>query len=637
MPLVNFTNLDFDQIKTSIKDYLRSNSNFTDYDFEGSNLSTIIDVLAYNTYISSYNANMMSNEVFIDSSTLRENVVSLARNIGYVPRSRTASRANISFFVDTTEFDTNPVTLTLKKGLVATTTQFGGQNFTFAIPNDITVPVINGIASFDDVVIYEGTFLVSNFTVESENPAPPQRYIIENSNVDTSTISVSVRDSEASTNSRKFILSDSLFNINSSSRVFFIQEIEDQRYELIFGDGTFGEKLQALNYIDVSYIRTNGESANGLSDFVYSGRILDNNGITVTEGISLVTTNISSEGGNEIESIDSIKNYATRIYASQNRAVTAADYEALIPQIYPEAQSVSVYGGEDLIPPQFGRVYISIKPFNGQFIANSIKDNLRTLLKQYSVAGIVPEIIDLKYLYVEVDTTAYYNTNLAPSADFVKSIISDNITQYSLSSELNKYGSRFKYSKFQKIVDDSHESITSNITRVQIRRNLRAALNTLAEYEICYGNSFYVKRTTGYNIKSSGFTVAGINGTVYLGDKPNEDQKTGTLFLFNNPDQVEPNIVRGSVGTIDYERGEILLSAINITNTSIKLGTQAIVEIAAIPLSNDVIGKQDLYLQLDINKSVLNMKSDDISSGSDTSGSLYNTTTSYTNVSRIRQ
>ena len=352
MPLVNFTNLDFDQIKTSIKDYLRSNSNFTDYDFEGSNLSTIIDVLAYNTYISSYNANMMSNEVFIDSSTLRENVVSLARNIGYVPRSRTASRANISFFVDTTEFDTNPVTLTLKKGLVATTTQFGGQNFTFAIPNDITVPVVNGIASFDDVVIYEGTFLVSNFTVESENPAPPQRYIIENSNVDTSTISVSVRDSEASTNSRKFILSDSLFNINSSSRVFFIQEIEDQRYELIFGDGTFGEKLQALNYIDVSYIRTNGESANGLSDFVYSGRILDNNGITVTEGISLVTTNISSEGGNEIESIDSIKNFATRIYASQNRAVTAADYEALIPQIYPEAQSVSVYGGEDLIPPQ---------------------------------------------------------------------------------------------------------------------------------------------------------------------------------------------------------------------------------------------------------------------------------------------
>ena len=637
MPLVNFTNLDFDQIKTSIKDYLRSNSNFTDYDFEGSNLSTIIDVLAYNTYISSYNANMMSNEVFIDSSTLRENVVSLARNIGYVPRSRTASRANISFFVDTTEFDTNPVTLTLKKGLVATTTQFGGQNFTFAIPNDITVPVVNGIASFDDVVIYEGTFLVSNFTVESENPAPPQRYIIENSNVDTSTISVSVRDSEASTNSRKFILSDSLFNINSGSRVFFIQEIEDQRYELIFGDGTFGEKLQALNYIDVSYIRTNGESANGLSDFVYSGRILDNNGITVTEGISLVTTNISSEGGNEIESIDSIKNYATRIYASQNRAVTAADYEALIPQIYPEAQSVSVYGGEDLIPPQFGRVYISIKPFNGQFIANSIKDNLRTLLKQYSVAGIVPEIIDLKYLYVEVDTTAYYNTNLAPSADFVKSIISDNITQYSLSSELNKYGSRFKYSKFQKIVDDSHESITSNITRVQIRRNLRAALNTLAEYEICYGNSFYVKRTAGYNIKSSGFTVAGINGTVYLGDKPNEDQKTGTVFLFNNPDQAEPNIVRGSVGTIDYEKGEILLSAINITNTSIKLGTQAIVEIAAIPLSNDVIGKQDLYLQLDINKSVLNMKSDDISSGSDTSGSLYNTTTSYTNGSRIRQ
>jgi len=365
--------------------------------------------------------------------------------------------------------------------------------------------------------------------------------------------------------------------------------------------------------------------------------LLDNNGISVTNGISLITTNIASEGGKEIESVDSIKNYAPRIYASQNRAVTAADYETIVPQIYPETQSVSVYGGETLSPPQYGRVFISIKPYNGQFVPNSIKDNLKNKLRNYSVAGIVPEIIDLKYIYVEVDTTAYYNTNLAPDADFVKSIVSSNINSYADSSELNRYGAKFKYSKFQKIVDDSHESITSNITKVQIRRDLGVILNQLAEYEICYGNGFYIKSVEGYNIKSSGFTVSGIDGIVYLGDLPNTDGLTGTIFLFSDPNSDTPTIKRRSVGTISYEKGEIILNPINIVGTSKNNNGNPIIEISAIPISNDVIGKQDLYLQLDISKSILNMKSDEISSGSDISGSYYDPTTSYTNGSRIRQ
>jgi hypothetical protein len=638
MALVNFTNLDFDQIKTSIKDYLRSNSNFTDYDFEGSNLSTLIDVLAYNTYISSYNANMISNEVFIDSATLRENVVSLARNIGYVPRSRTAAKASISFFVDTAGFQTNPLTLTLKKGIICTSSgTFGSESYSFAIPSDITVPVVNGIAFFENVVIYEGTFLTSNFIVEAENPAPPQRYILDNANIDTSTISVSVKDTQFSTSSRKFILSNNLFNVTSASRVFFIQEIQDQRYELIFGDGIFGEKLQSLNYIDVSYITTNGESGNGIFSFSFGGRIVDNNNNLVTSGISLLTTNIASQGGKEIESVDSIKKYSTSVYSTHNRAVTSADYEALIPKIYPEAQSVSVYGGEDLNPPQYGKVFIAIKPFNGQFVSNSIKDNLKNELRKYTVAGIVPEIIDLKYIYVEVDTTAYYNSNLAPDSDYVKTLITNNVNTYASSTELNKYGARFKYSKFQKIVDDSHESVTSNITKVQIRRDLRVLLNEFAEYEICYGNSFHIKNMDGYNIKSSGFNVDGISDTVYLGDTPNSDGKTGTLFLFSNPDDFQPTIKKSSVGKIDYEKGEILLNSIYITSTAKNISGQSIIEIAAVPGSNDVIGKQDLYLQLDINKSIFNMKIDNISSGSDISASLYDTTSSYTNGSRVRQ
>jgi hypothetical protein len=636
MPLVNFTNLDFDQIKTSIKDYLRSNSNFTDYDFEGSNLSTIVDVLAYNTYISSYNANMISNEVFIDSSTLRENVVSLARNIGYVPRSRTSARSIISFFVDTTTFDTNPITLTLKRGVVASTSAFGGESYTFAIPEDITVPVVEGIASFDNIEIFEGEFLIDNFTVQSENPAPPQKYILSNSNIDTSSLRILVRNTEASSISKKFILSNSLFDITATSRVYFIQEIEDQRYELIFGDGVFGEKLEALNYIEASYIKTSGEAANGLSSFSFSGRILDNNGVSVSEGISLITTINASEDGKEIESVDSIKNYATRIYASQNRAVTAADYEALIPSIYPETQSVSVFGGEDLNPPQYGKVFITIKPFYGPFVPNSIKDNLKNILRRYSVAGIVPEILDLKYLYIESDSSVYYNENLAPGSNYVKTVVSTNINNYANSTELNKYGARFKYSKFQNIIDNSHESITSNITKIQIRRDLGASLNQVANYEICFGNEFYIKRLDGYNIKSSGFRVFGNDDVLYLGDIPDDNQVTGEVFFFKLVSPTQPAIVRRSVGTINYEKGEILLNNVNITSTLKSVQGQPIIQISACPKSNDVIGLQDLYLQLDISNSMLNMLSDEVSSGADPSGTTYITTSSYTNGTLVR-
>jgi hypothetical protein len=637
MALVNFTNLDFDQIKTSIKDYLRSNSNFTDYDFDGSNLSVLIDVLAYNTYISSYNANMISNEVFIDGATLRENVVSLAKTIGYVPRSRKSSRANISFFVDTTGFSTNPLTLTLKRGTICTSsTSFGNTSYTFSIPNDITVPVVNGIAFFDSIDVYEGTFLTSNFTVNSLNPTPPQRYILDNANIDTSSIQVSVRNSQNSTISRKFLPSDSIFEVTSTSRVFFIQEIEDQRYELIFGDGIFGEKLENLNYIESSYIVTNGEDGNGISSFTFNGRITDNNGVVVTSGVSLVTTNIISEGGKEIESVQSIKNYAPRIYASQNRAVTSNDYEALIPKIYPETDSVSVFGGEELNPPQYGKVFISIKPFYGSFVPNSIKDNLKKELRKYSVAGIVPEIMDLKYLYVETDSTVYYNANLAPSPEFVKTIVSQNIQNYSDSTELNRYGARFKYSKFQKIIDDSHESVTSNITKIAIRRDLSAKVNQLAQYEICFGNAFHIKNVNGYNIKSSGFTISGNPNTLYMSDLPNGDQTTGSIFFFQLSSETEGLIVKQSAGIIDYVKGEILLNPVNFTSTAKSIGGDPIIEISASPKSNDVIGLQDLYLQLDTTKSLLNMLSDEISSGADPSGSTYQTTSSYLNGTLVR-
>ena len=633
MALVNFTDLDFDQIKTSLKDYLRANSNFTDYDFEGSNLSSIIDVLAYNTYINSYNANMISNEVFIDSATLRENVVALARNIGYTPRSRTSAKAIISFFVDTSGFTTKPITLTLKKGIVSTSAAtFGSESYSFSIPSDITVPVIDGIATFGDVEIYEGSFLTSNFTVTAQNPAPPVRYILDNPHIDTSTLEVAVRDTEASTTSKKFVFSDTLIEVTDTSRVYFIQEVDDQRYELIFGDGVFGEKLESLNYIDVSYITTNGASGNGVSSFSFNGRVVDNNNNLVSTGISVITTVSDSIGGKEIESVDSVKRFAPKIYSTFNRAVTAGDYEALIPKIYPEAESVSVFGGEELSPPQYGKVFITIKPFYGPFVPDSIKNNLKTQLRKYSVAGIICEIQDLKYLYVETDVNAYYNPNLAPDANAVKTVVTNNITKYSDSSEMNKYGAKFKYSKFQGIVDNSHDAITSNITKVEIRRDMKPALNQSAEYELCFGNQFYIKRMDGYNIKSSGFNVFGSSNTVYLGDLPAANGKTGSLFFFRLQGVNSPVIVSNNVGTIDYERGEILLKAVNITGTSKKVQDIPIIEVSACPQSNDVIGLQDLYLQLDVQKSSVDMVTDTIASGDNTSGNLYTATSSYKSV-----
>lgn len=635
MALVNFTNLDFDQIKSSIREYLRANSNFTDYDFEGSNLSVIIDTLAYNTYISSYNANMISNEVFIDGATLRENVVSLARNIGYVPHSRSASRANIAFFIDTTAFTTNPLTLTLKSGVVATTsTSFGNQNFSFIIPQDITVPVVNGIALFDNIDIYEGTFIVNNFEVDANNPN--QKFILENANIDIDSINVFVRGTQLSTDKTHFKLSKNLFNITSESRVFFIQEIEDQRYELIFGDGIFGKKLNNSNYIEVSYNITNGESANGASSFNFSGRIVDNNNRVITTGISLITTNSSSQNGREIESVESIRKYAPRKYSSQNRAVTATDYETIIPTIYPEAESISVFGGENLNPPKYGRVFISIKPINGPFVSNQVKDNIKNSLRRYSVAGIVAEIIDLKYLYLETDTTAYYNSNSTFDANSIKDVILTNIRNYTNSKELNKYGARFKYSKYLKIIDDSNNAVTSNITKIIMRRDLGVVLNTFADYEICYGNQFHIKTQSGYNIKSSGFNVSGINETLYLTDIPNSDGLTGNVFFFKLQSSTQPVIVKRNVGIIDYIKGEIKLYPVNIISTSKSAFSRPIIEISVIPKSNDVIGLQDLYLQLDINNITLNMLSDEISSGSDISGSSYKFTSSYTNGDLVR-
>ena len=640
MSLVNFTNLDFEEVKTTLKEYLKSNSNFTDYDFEGSNLSTILDVLAYNTYITSYNANMVANEVFIDSATLRENVVALARNIGYTPRSRKAATTSVSFIVNATNITPKPASITLRKGTVAASRGvFGGSSGSFCILDDITVPVVNGIAAFNEIPVYEGTVIEKNFTYSARNPQ--QKFILPNAGIDTDLIRVGVKNNVASTATVKYSLQDNLFYIGSDSKVYFLQEVADERYELFFGDGVFGKKLDDQNYVTVTYLVTNGDAGNGFSQFAFNGRLTyvrDGIEYTVTEGISLLTPEFSSRGGSAIEEVESVRKYAPKVYSTQNRAVTADDYETLIPaKIYPDTESISVFGGEELIPPQYGKVFISIKPRFGDFLPNLIKDNIKLKLKKYAVAGVVPEILDLKYLFLEVSSKVYYNTNLAPSAADVSTVVSNNASKYANSTELNKYGARFKYSKFLKVVDDSHEAVTSNITVVKMRRDLRVVPNTIAEYQIGFGNQFHIANTDGYNIKSSGFRVFGIPETVYISDVPNSNGLTGSLFFFTVPNagSQSPTIIRSNVGTVDYANGIVTINATNILAGMEKDGQQ-VIEIQATPLSNDVVGLQDLYLQLDTSNSTFEMVSDEIASGLDPSASNYIVSSSYAEGNLVR-
>jgi len=612
MPLVNFANLDFDQIKVSIKDYLRANSKFTDYDFEGSNLSSIIDILAYNTYITSYNANMVSNEVFLDSATLRENVVSLIQNIGYLPRSRRAARINVSFYVDTSGYSSQPQNIKLNRGLVATTTAFANESYTFISLDDIVKPVNRNRALFTNIELVEGTYITTNFTVDSYDPK--QRFILPNSGIDTTTIKVTVKPSRNSNTSRTYhqtgavtschghyTTNQTLFEVNSESPIYWIQEIEGERYELIFGDGIFGKKLEAPSFIEVSYVVCNGADGNGVNSLTFNGTLTDgrSGGLSLTSGISLLNvTGGGSDGGAPIEDINSIKKYGPRVYGSQNRAVTADDYEALIPNVFPETEAISCYGGEELSPPRFGKVYCAVKPVNGNYLSNALKENLKNTVRKYNVGGIDLELTDLKYLYIEPDINAYYNCNLGNSRDDIINAILNAIAEYLNSGALGAFGANFNFSKFQCMIDGADPSITSNITSIRIRRDLRVALNSFAEYELCFGNCMFVKNCDGHNIRSTGFHVSGIQGMMYLSDKPNpDDHSKGTIFLFRLMSPTQADIIKQNVGTIDYEHGEIKLAPINIIDTDV-YNDFPVIEIDAVPCSNNVQGLHDLYLQL---------------------------------------
>ena len=631
MPFTQFTSLDFDQIKVQIKDFLRSNSNFSDFDFEGSNFSVLIDTLAYNTYINAFNANLVANESFLDSATIRENVVSLARNIGYVPRSKTAAIARIKIG-DINVGPTNDSTtkfLTLQAGLVVVGNS-DNTTYRFSIPDNIISSRIRDIggtsfAQFDNPIdVYEGTLLSRVYRVDTSKD---QRFIIDSPNIDSSTLRVYVSGPSDTGLGRNYRMIDNILNIDKNSEIFLAQEVQDEKYEILFGDGLFGRKLENKAIITTTYIVTDGATGNGPSNFSFQGSFTksDNTLFTPTDTISISTVQNASNGA-EVEDVSSIKYLAPRLYSAQYRAVTPRDYEAIIANIFPQTESVAVVGGEELDPPQFGKVQISIKPRNGTFVSDFDKSQIKNKLKSYAIAGINSEIVDLKLLYVEIDSNIYYNPSQISSSTNLRTSVVTGLNEYANNVELNKFGGRFKYSKVSTLIDRIDNGITSNITKVIIRRDLKALLNQFAQYELCFGNRFNIN-PAGYNIKSTGFTITGFSDTAYITDVPNKNisgnldgSHMGTLSVVTKNNKNEQRVIVKDAGIVDYKKGEVILNTINITSTA---NENNIIEIQAFPESNDVVGLKDLYLSFDVSKSTINTVKDVIASGEDVSGVVF--------------
>ena len=599
--------LEFNEIKAQIKDYLRSQSQFTDYDFEGSSLTVLLDVLAYNTYYSAVNANLTVNEGFLETAVLRENVVKLARMIGYTPKSARSAQTTVNVSVQTVF--PYPTTVTLARGLVLNFTGLDNNNFVFSLPIDTTVSVdsTSGIATFTGLTLFEGIYMTDTF-VRDVNQR--QRFILTNNNADTSSMRVEVT---SGTVTERYLQATDITKIDSTSKVFFLEESEYGRPEIMFGDGIVGRDLLNGDVISATYTTSSGSGANGLLQFENIATFINDEAQSVTSGITISLTS-RPEGGKDAETTEAIKFSAPKFYSAFGRAVSTQDYEAIIPNIYPNVASIACYGGEEADPPEFGKVFLAIKPKNADKLSLSEKNVLLKKLREYSVAAVQPSIIDPSILYIDIDTFAYFNPNITrKTSDQVKNAIISTLTALNTGSEFNKFGGKFKYSKLQGIIDSSDVSITSNITRLKMRKNVIVTLNARVNYKICYGNRINIGTATQPTVSSSGFAISGDTVNTYFLN----DDGAGLLRLFYIKGTGEKEYIGGSWGTVDYTMGEIVINDLVMTST---IASGNVLKISAVPESNDLISLRETYLTIGIDNTTVNVVEDTISSGSNLSG-----------------
>ena len=614
---LDISELDFDAVKANLKTFLSNQTEFSDYDFEGSGMSVLLDVLAYNTHYLGYNANMLANEMFLDSADLRSSVVSLAKAVGYTPTSSTASSANINVVVNSATGSS----LTMTRGTKFTTT-VNSQSYSFVNNADVSIQPNDGVYTFSSLPIYEGSLLTFKYTVDTTDTE--QRFIIPNENVDTTTLTVKVQNSSSDSTTETYTLATGITELTSTSKVFFLQEIENLRYEVYFGDGVLGKALEDGNIVILDYIVTNRSGANGASTFALSGNIGGFSNVTIS-------TNSNAGGGTGPESISSIKYNAPRDYSAQDRAVTADDYKTLVKTLYANADAVQVWGGEDHSTPNYGKVYISIKAKSGANLTVATKNSLVTDLKRYSVASVTPTILDPETTYLTLVSNFKYNSSITTKdVTTLQTNVLSTIASYS-SSSLQNFTGMFRHSALSKNIDAADTSILSNVTTVKMYKYFAPTLNSALKYTISYNNAFYNphsehNKTAGGIVSSTGFKI-------------NDDSSANEHFL----DDDGAGIIRAyylvsgtrtytdsTYGTINYTTGEIILTAAHLTSISnVDGATSTVVRVFVIPNSNDIVPVRNQVLQIDTANSTVTGEVDAIESGSSQAGTSYTTSSSY--------
>jgi len=588
MPYTQVSNLDFNQIKASLKEYMRAQSDFTDYDFEGSTLSVLLDTLAYNTYYTAFNTNMVVNELFIDSATLRDNVVALAKQLGYRPKSATSPTAYISFTVTYTNATTD-TELLLKKGTGFTAT-YDNNVYNYVVLDDVKAQVANGVATFTDVAVNEGTQLTNTFVINSASKS--QRFILDNKNIDTNTIRVKVFPTGGSFN-EPYLVADNILGVDGTSKVFFLDEVEDERYEILMGDGVLGKKLENNARIEVSYLITSGPESNGVRTFVFSGVLENPNNVSPNSFSVTINSTVAASGGEEIESTQKIKYTAPKAYGTQERAVTADDYEAIVRKVYPATSDIIIFGGEDQEPPQYGKVFIVLKPTDASYLTSLTKNKIVADLKKYVVASVEPQIVDPSILYVEMHSKIYYNsliTDQTPTQ--IRDKVIGSIQSYIDTSDTEKFNGKFRYSKFVGVIDDADKSINSNLTSLTMRKDFYPSLNSTFYYEVCFQNSFD-EDCDDPVLSSTAFRVTEYpNFDVYVEDR------SGKIVLYRLDTVTgEKVVLDNDIGDIDYVRGELKMYNLTIIKGSFFDNR---ISVRVKPLSNDIKAMREVYLDVDV-------------------------------------
>ena len=606
---------DFDAIKSNLKSFLQGQNSFQDYDFEGSSLNILLDILSYNTHYLAYLANMSTNELYLDSADIRNNIVSLAKMIGYTPSSPRAPMASIDIQIN----NATGSSVTMSKGTVFTTT-VENTSYQYVTNSDITITPSSGVYKFSSVPIYEGSLVTFKYTNDVNDV--DQKFIIPSANADTSTLLVKVQNSSTDTTTNTYSLAGGYNSVDSTSKVYFIQEGQDGKYEVYFGDGINGKSLADGNIVILEYIVTNKDVSNSASSFTLSGNIGGFSDVTIT-------TISNSQGGAEAEADESIKHNAPLQYAAQDRAVTTTDYETLVQSIYPNALSVSAWGGEDDETPRYGIVKIGVKAASGSTLTETTKQDIVNKLKPYNVASVSPQIVDPETTSVLLSSTVKYDSkSTTKSSDTLKSEITTAVTNYNTNT-LQKFDAVYRHSKLTGLIDDVDTSILSNITTIKIRKSFSPTLSSSTKYDIYFRNSLFNphsghNKSAGGILSSTGFKVTGSDLEQFLDDDGNGNVRryylSSGIRTYSNETQ----------GTIDYSTGQITLNSLNIASISnIRGATSTVVELTVTPNSNDVVPVRDQIVEIDIANSTINVTADSFVGGSADAGVGYTTTSSY--------